>query len=49
MLEWFREKGSGNVYRWADKGVERWLCPALLRYFQQAAEKLHIQVRAGLE
>jgi hypothetical protein len=49
MLEWAREKGSGNVYRWAEKGMEGRLCPALLRYFQQAAEKLHVQVRAGLE
>ena len=45
VLEWVREEGGGNVYRWAEKEMEGWLCPALLRYFQQAPEKLCVQVR----
>ena len=46
-LEWVREDGGGNVYRWAEKGMEGWLCPALLKYFEQAPAKLHIQVKAA--
>lgn len=46
VLEWVREDG-GNVYRWAEKSLEGWLCPALLRYFEQAPAKLHLQVKAA--
>jgi hypothetical protein len=46
-LEWQREEGGGNVYRWAEKRMEGWLCPALLRYFPQAPEKLFVQVKAA--
>jgi uncharacterized protein DUF6717 len=45
VLEWVREEGGGNVYRWPEKGMEGWLCPALLTYFQQAPEKLFVQVK----
>lgn len=34
VLERVRAEGGGNVYCWAEKGMEGWLCPALLRYFQ---------------
>lgn len=34
--------GSGNVYRWNKKAMEGWLCPALLKYFEQAPVELHI-------
>ena len=44
-LSWLREEMGGNVYRW--KGMEGWLCPALLRYFPQAPEKLYVQVKAA--
>ncbi len=46
VLEWVREEGGGNVYRWTDKGMEGWLCPALLRYFDQAPAKMYIQMKA---
>jgi hypothetical protein len=46
-LEWVREDGSGNVYRWPDKVMEGWLCPALLRYFSEAPAKLYVQVKAA--
>ncbi len=45
VLEWVREEGGGNVYRWPEKGMEGWLCPALLRYFTEPPAKLHIQVK----
>ena len=47
VLEWVREEGGGNVYRWKEKGMEGWLCPALLKYFEQPPAKLHIQVKAA--
>jgi hypothetical protein len=45
VLEWVREEGGGNIYRWPEKGMEGWLCPALLRYFPSPPEKLYVQVK----
>jgi len=42
VLERVREEGGGNVYCWAERGMQGWLCPALLRYFSQAPEKLYV-------
>ena len=47
VLDWVREEGGGNVYRWPDKKMEGWLCPALLKYFPEAPKKLFIQVKAA--
>ena len=47
VLEWVREEGGGNVYCWAEKEMEGWLCPALLRYFPDPPGKLYIQVKAA--
>ena len=48
LLEHLRpdESGSGDWYRWTATGQEGWLCPALLRYFPSAPQRLHIQIRA---
>ncbi len=48
VLQWVREEQGGNVYRWAETGMEGWLCPALLKYFEQAPEKIYLQVRAAM-
>jgi hypothetical protein len=47
ILEWVREDGGGNVYRWKEQEMEGWLCPALLKYFARPPQKLYIQVRAA--
>jgi hypothetical protein len=47
VLEWVREEGGGNVYRWAEKDMEGWLCPALFKYFEQTPKKLYIQIKAA--
>lgn len=47
VLEWAREHGGGNVYRWKVKNMEGWLCPALFRYFERAPEKLYVQVKTA--
>ena len=43
-LERVREEYGGNWYRWAATGQEGWLCPALFRYFEEAPERLFVQV-----
>jgi hypothetical protein len=48
VLEWLCEEGGGNVYAWKEKGMQGWLCPALLKYFEEAPAKLHIQVKAAV-
>ncbi|CAN5478821.1 hypothetical protein BH11PLA2_BH11PLA2_47610 [soil metagenome] len=47
VLEWLREEGGGNVYLWKEQEMEGWLCPALLKYFETAPEKLFVQVKAA--
>jgi hypothetical protein len=47
VLEWVREEIGGNVYRWAERDMEGWFCPALLKYFEQPPEKLYIQLKAA--
>ena len=47
VLEWVREDGGGNVYRWSEKAMEGWLCPALLKYFEHPPEKLYIEVKSS--
>ena len=44
-LEWQREEGSGNVYRSKDLDAEGWLCPALLRYFEEKPREIYVQVK----
>ena len=44
-LEWRRQDGAGNVYYSEELDVEGWLCPALLRYFNERPRTIHIQVR----
>ncbi|QEG37175.1 DUF6717 family protein [Bythopirellula goksoeyrii] len=44
-LEWVREEASGNVYKWADEGMEGWLCPALLKYFESPPAELYVQLK----
>jgi hypothetical protein len=45
VLDWMREDGGGNVYRWKEKEMEGWLCPALLRYFTEPPANLYLRVK----
>ena len=45
-LVWLRADLSGNWYRADSLGMEGWLCPALLKYFDAPPEKLFAQFRA---
>ena len=45
-LEWRRADADGNWYYSPAFGVEGWLCPALLRYFEQAPREIYVQIKA---
>ena len=47
QLEWVREDCGGNVYLWREAEREGWLCPALLKYFDSAPERLYIQLKSA--
>lgn len=44
-LEWRRQESSGNVYYSPDLNQEGWLCPALLRYFDERPAEIFVQVK----
>jgi hypothetical protein len=46
-FELLRPEGSGHVYGSRDPAMEGWLCPALLRYFDQPPKELYVEVRAS--
>ena len=41
---WDREEDGGNWYRWSERGMEGWLCPALFKYFEKAPKELYVKV-----
>jgi uncharacterized protein DUF6717 len=45
QLTWQRADGNGNYYYSHVHGIEGWLCPALLKYFDKAPEELYFQVK----
>ncbi|MEB3217630.1 MAG: DUF6717 family protein [Nostocales cyanobacterium 94392] len=40
-LIWMKEEYNGNWYRWENKNMEGWLCPALFKYFNKAPLKIY--------
>lgn len=48
-LERRREERSGNVYYSPDLDAEGWLCPALLRYFDDPPPEIYVRVKAKPE
>lgn len=47
-LAWQREEREGNIYKSAELDAEGWLCPALLRYFDDPPSEIHVQVKPKL-
>jgi hypothetical protein len=45
VLEWESELDGGNWYRWAEKGAQAWLCPALLLYFNPAPIRIYLDAQ----
>src|SRR5215831_14318210 len=46
-LDWRRSEGGGNWYYSEQLDAEGWLCPALLRYFEEAPKQLCVQVKSA--
>jgi len=44
-LMWRRPERSGNIYFSEELGMEGWLCPALLKYFEEPPKEIFVQVR----
>ena len=44
-LEWLRPEYDGNTYRCRELGMDGWLCPALLKYFDEAPQEIYAEVR----
>jgi hypothetical protein len=42
-IQWVREEHGGNWYRWEDRQMDGWLCPALFRYFTEAPRDIYAQ------
>jgi hypothetical protein len=42
-LTWVREDMNGNWYCADDPPMEGWLCPALLKYFDEPPEKIYVK------
>ena len=45
-LDWVREEYGGNWYSSSAFGLEGWLCPALLKYFEQAPKEIYVKADA---
>ena len=44
-LDWLHQEFDGNVYRCNELNMVGWLCPALLKYFDEAPKQLFAEVR----
>lgn len=47
-LAWVREDLGGNWYASEALGLEGWLCPALLKYFDRAPRHLYAKFEAAI-
>jgi hypothetical protein len=45
-FRWMKREHGGNWYREMKTGMEGWLCPALLKYFDKAPKKIYVQIKA---
>lgn len=45
VAHWLREEAGGNWYRWESLGMDGWLCPALLHYFETAPKSIYVQIK----
>ena len=43
---WIRAEYEGNWYCWPEREMEGWLCPALLKYFENPPEEIFVQASA---
>ncbi len=43
---WIKEEYGGNWYRWENKQMEGWLCPALFKYFQESPKTIYCKAES---
>ena len=43
---WSRAEMEGNWYKWEERNMEGWLCPALFKYFEAAPKEIYVKVSA---
>ena len=43
VLHWVREEYEGNWYKLDDPPMEGWLCPALLKYFDEPPKQIYVK------
>ena len=43
---WTRTECGGNWYRWPERKMEGWLCPALLKYFESPPKEIFVPASA---
>ena len=48
-LDRTNEEFGGNWYRWNDRGMLGWLCPALLHYFPTVPDAIYIAASVPLD
>ena len=41
---WSRAEMDGNWYKWEERNMEGWLCPALFKYFEAAPKEIYVKV-----
>jgi hypothetical protein len=39
-----RPEHGGNWYKWPERNIEGWLCPALFKYFPNAPQEIYVKV-----
>jgi hypothetical protein len=39
-----RPEHGGHWYKWPERGIEGWLCPALFKYFPSAPNEIYVKV-----
>ena len=45
-MAWKREEHNGNWYYSEALGMEGWLCPVLLKYFESAPPRIYVKPEA---
>lgn len=45
VMKWQSEEYGGNWYTFEELNMTGWLCPALLKYFDSAPERIYIEIR----
>ncbi|KJH72305.1 DUF6717 family protein [Aliterella atlantica] len=45
-LTWIKEEYGGSWYRWEQKNMEGWLCPALFKYFELSSQTIYCKAES---